>query len=112
MGIFAGETITVLRAPLVSDRYGSQIRDWTAATRTDAVGVSIQPAANTEDIRDREQLVDTWTLFTPRGVDLDLLATDRVEWGGLTLQVVGSPSRWSVGGAIHHVEATLQEVTG
>lgn len=111
MSIITGDTVTVVRAPLAGDRYGGQIRDWAAATRTDVVGVSIQPAASTEDVRDREQLVSTYTLFTPRGADLDLLATDRVEWGGLTLQVVGSPNRWSLAG-VHHVEATLQEVTG
>lgn len=113
MSILATETITVLRAPLTGNRYGGQIRDWTAPARTEVVGVSIQPANTTEDVRDREQLVNTWSLFTPRGIDLDLLATDRVEWNGRILQVVGDPNRWPApGGGVHHVEATLKEVTG
>lgn len=113
MSILTPETITVIRAPLTANRYGGQIRDWSSATRTDVTGVSIQPTSTTEDIRDREQLVDTYALFTPRGVDIDLLATDRVQWNGLTLQVVGSPNRWPMpGGGVHHVEATLQKVTG
>lgn len=113
MSILATETITVLRAPLVPNPYGSKTRDWTNPARTDVAGVSIQPATTTEDVRDREQLANTYQLFTPRGIDLDLLATDRVEWNGRVLQVVGDPNRWPApGGGVHHVEATLKEVTG
>lgn len=113
MSVLAVETITVLRAPLVADRYGGQIRDWTNATRTDVDGVSIQPAATTEDIRDRELLVNTYNLFTSRGQDIDLLATDRIAWNGLTLQVDGDPNRWPApGGGVHHVEAKLKQVSG
>lgn len=113
MSILATETITVVRAPLAANRYGAQIRDWSAATRTDVAGVSIQPTATTEDVRDREQLIDTFALFTPRGIDIDLLATDRVEWNGLTLQVVGSPNTFPMpGGGVHHVEAVLQRIVG
>lgn len=113
MSILATAAITVLRAPLVANPYGCQVRDWENPSRTDVDGVSIQPAATTEDVRDREQLASTYQLFTPRGIDLDLLATDRVEWDGRVLQVVGDPNRWPApGGGVHHVEATLREVTG
>jgi len=113
MSALAVETVTVLRAPLAANRYGGQVRDWSSAVRADVDGVSIQPTVSTEDIQDRELLVNAYTLFTTRGRDIDLLATDRVEWGGLILQVVGDPNRWTApGGGIHHVEAQLKAVVG
>lgn len=113
MSVLAVETVTVIRAPLIANRYGGQVRDWTNAVRTDVDGVSIQPTVTTEDVRDRELLVNKYTLFTTRGRDIDLEATDRIAWNGLTLQVDGDPNRWQApGGGIHHVEAALREVTG
>jgi hypothetical protein len=113
MSVLAVETVTVIRAPLVADRYGGQVRDWTAAVRTDVDGVSIQPTVSTEDVRDRELLVSRYTLFTTRGRDIDLLATDRIQWNGLVLQVDGDPNRWAApGGGLHHLEANLKQVTG
>lgn len=113
MSVLAVDTVIVIRAPLAANRYGGQLRDWTTATRTTVDGVSVQPAASTEDVRDRELLVNTYTLFTTRGRDIDLLATDRVQWNGLVLQVVGDPNRWPApGGGIHHVEAALKLVAG
>jgi len=113
MSVLAVDEVTVVRAPLTPGRYGGQTRDWAAATRTVYEGVSVQPTGSTEDIRDRELLIGRYTLFTSRGFDIDLLATDRVEWNGLTLQVDGDPNRWPApGGGVHHVEASLKQVTG
>ena len=113
MSVLAVQTVTVVRAPLAANRYGGQIRDWANATRTDVEGVSVQPGPSTEDVRDRELLVGTWTLYGPRGRDIDLLATDRVQVDGMVLQVDGDPNRWPApGGGIHHVEAKLRQVTG
>jgi len=93
MSVLAVDSVTVVRAPLVTDRYGGKIRDWPTATRTAYAGVSVQPAGSTEDVRDREHISNRFTLFTSRGFDIDLLATDRVEWNGLTLQVDGGVDR-------------------
>lgn len=113
MSLLTFDTVTVVRAPLAAGRYGGQTRDWSSATRTPYTGVSVQPAGSTEDVRDREELVNRFQLFTSRGQDIDLLATDRVEWGGLTLQVDGDPNRWPApGGGVHHVEASLKRVAG
>lgn len=113
MSVLAVQTVTVIRAPLVANRYGGQTRDWTAATRTDVDGVSVQPTGSTEDVRDRELLVDTYTLYTSRGRDIDLLATDRVQVDGVLMQVDGGIDRWPApGGGIHHVEAKLRQVAG
>ena len=113
MSILAVDTVTVVRAPLAAGRYGGQSRDWSNATRTDYPGVCVQPVSSTEDVRDRELLVGMFTLFTSRGQDIDLLATDRIEWGGITLQVDGDVNRWPApGGGVHHVEASLKQVSG
>lgn len=113
MSVLAVDTVTVVRAPLAADRYGGKVRDWPSATRTAYAGISIQPAGSTEDVRDRELLIGRYTLFTSRGQDIDLLATDRVEWNGITLQVDGDPNRWPApGGGVHHVEAALKQVSG
>ena len=113
MSVLAVDTVTVVRAPLATGRYGGQTRDWTNAVRTPYPGVCVQPVSSTEDVRDRELLIGKYTLFTSRGQDIDLLATDRVEWNGLTLQVDGDPNRWPApGGGVHHVEASLKQVSG
>lgn len=113
MSILASDTVTVIRAPLTTGRYGGKTRDWPNATRTDYPGVCVQPVSSTEDVRDRELLIGKYMLFTSRGQDIDLLATDRVEWNGITLQVDGDPNRWPApGGGVHHVEASLKEVSG
>lgn len=114
MSRFFTETVTVVRAPLVADRYGNQVRDWVNATRAAVPGVNMQPASapsdSDEDTEDRQLTVTGWRLYTPRGVDLDLLETDRVEWSGLRLEVAGKVGRWLTDGRVHHVEAQLKEV--
>lgn len=113
MSVLAVDTVTVVRASLVTNRYNGQVRDWTAATRTTFKGVCIQPTGSTEDVKDRELLTDTYTLYTSRGQDIDLLATDRIEWNGAVLQVDGGVDRWpGPGGGVHHVEAKLRQVAG
>ncbi|MFI1580015.1 hypothetical protein [Embleya sp. NPDC020630] len=113
-GMYA-QTVVIVRAPLVADRYGSEQRDWDAATRTEVSGVNVQPASapaqSTEYITDRQTTATGYRLYTPRGMDLDLQETDRVEYAGMTLEVDGKVGRWPrPGGGVHHVEAELMEV--
>lgn len=109
------QTVTRLRAPLVTDRYNNKIRDWPNAARTDVAGVNLQPAASPpdsdEDTVDRQVTVTGWRLYTPPGMDLDLEETDRIEYRGRVLEVVGEVGRWEVAGRVHHVEVFLREVT-
>lgn len=108
------QAVTRVRAPLTEDRYGNEVRDWANAERAPVPGVNVQPAsapaASEEDTNDRQTAVTGWRLYTRRGVDLDLLETDRVEYAGMTLEVVGKVGRWEIGGRVHHVEAELKEV--
>lgn len=107
-------TIVRLRAPLVTDRYGNSKRDWSTPERLTVSGVNVQPGGSppqsAEDTTDRQVTITEWRLYTPKGMDLDLEETDRVEWEGLTLRVDGKVGRWRISGRVHHVEAALKEV--
>jgi hypothetical protein len=107
------QSITIVRAGATTDDYGNDRPDWgTGATRTTVVGVNVQPAGGSDEETDDKQLTVTgWRLYTPRGMDLDLRETDRVEAEGTTMQVVGKVARWPApGGGVHHIEADLREV--
>jgi len=107
------QSITIIRPAEVEDRYHNVRLDYgAAATRIPVSGVNVQPAGgSTEDTDDRQVTVTGWRLYTPRGMDLDLRETDRVEAWGTTMQVVGKVARWPApGGGVHHVEADLREV--
>lgn len=106
--------ITVVRAGTTGDRYNPAAvrRDWATATRTPARAV-VEQADSAEDVDDRDTVASRWRLFTLPGVDIDLLAYDRIEVDGRTFEVDGAPAKWpGLGGAVHHVEAKLLEVTG
>lgn len=107
------QSLTIVRPGVAVDEYGNSRPDWGAGvTRTPVTGVNVQPSGgSTEDTDDKQLTVTGWRLFTPRGMDLDLRETDRVEAEGAVMQVVGKVARWpSPGGGVHHVEADLREV--
>ncbi|MFD4700834.1 hypothetical protein [Streptomyces niveus] len=108
------QTVVVLRAWFVVDRYGNEtsVRDWTNATRTTYRRVAVQPDASTEDTGDRPVVVSGWRLITRRRVDIDLAPGDRVVALGRVLDVDGDVARWTVSGRHHHTEAHLKEVSG
>ncbi|WP_394621298.1 hypothetical protein JNUCC0626_20035 [Lentzea sp. JNUCC 0626] len=110
-------SITVLRAPLLVDRYNSERPDWKQATRTRVTGVSVQPTATTETTTEpRDQVVTGWRVYSRAGVDLDVRHTDRVELeNGTVCEVVGEIARWPHPirpGLVHHVEFDIQRVRG
>lgn len=110
-------SITVVRAPVVADRYGSQQRDWANATRTPVDGVSVQPTTSSETLTEPRDLVITgWRIYSRAGTDIDIVHTDRVELdNGTVCEVVGEIARWPHpirSGAVHHVEIDVQRVRG
>jgi hypothetical protein len=109
-----GETVTLVRAPFKVDKYGNTTteRDWANATRTAYPGLMVQPDSSSEATGDRPSVITGWRLITPKGRDFPALATDRVEWDGLTLQVDGEVGKFRVSGRLHHVEARLKKVSG
>lgn len=107
------DSIVRLRAPLIVDKYGNaSVRDWANAVRTAVGNASVQPDNSIEETGDRSSVVTGWRLFTRTGTDLDLLATDRVEFSGMTLETDGEVGRYRFGGRVHHIEARLKRVTG
>ena len=114
MSLLYGETVTLVRAPLKTDKYGNETteRDWANAERTTYKGLMVQPDASSEAVGDRPSVITGWRLITPKGVTFPALPTDRVEWDGLTLAVDGEVGRFKVRGVLHHCEARLKRVSG
>lgn len=111
------DTIVIVRAGTDAGRYGDSRPDWTTATRTTVDGVSVQPTAGNTETADgtRDSTTTTWVGFTAMDSgDLDITATDRVEYAGLTLEVYGVPRRWPnpFTGGVSKVEWSMREVLG
>ncbi|MFJ2906869.1 hypothetical protein [Streptomyces sp. NPDC087212] len=108
------QTVVILRAPFVVDRYGNTTseRDWSNATRTTVRCVAVQPDASTEDTGDRPVVVTGWRLVTRTRADIDLAPGDRVVALGRLLDVDGDVARWTLAGRHHHTEARLKGVDG
>lgn len=108
------ETVVRLRATTAADAHGNDVRSWSTATSTTVTGVQVQPVTSGEPEPGRDEVVTDVRLLTAKGVDLDLLHTDRITWGGDTWEVVGDVERHRspVDGAVHHVEALLRKVAG
>lgn len=105
---FARQTVTVQRAPLVTD-HGNQIRDWSAAAGHAISGCVVVPQPGSENNINRSGTVAPFLLIAPAGADLE--ASDRVVYSGRTFEVDGPVRRWDTG-VLDHVEADLQEVSG
>lgn len=118
------DSITIVRAPTVTDRHHNEIRDWAHATRTTVDNLSVQPQRQEEpqgfqrgregDLR--EVTVTTWLVISAKGIDVDVLSTDRVELtDGTPCVVSGQVGRFETGitaGDVHHVEFHLERVEG
>ena len=113
MSILYQQSAVIVRPAEVEDDYHNITFDYgPAATRIPVSGVNVQPSGGSaEDTDGRQVTVTGWRLYTPRGRDLDLRETDRIEFDGMTLQVAGKVARWPApGGGVHHIEADLREV--
>lgn len=86
------DTVTVLRAPIVSAR-GSEVRDWGSASSHEVAGCSVQYATSASgDVATRAQPVSTTaTIYLPPGADVR--DGDRVALGGVTFELDGAPLR-------------------
>lgn len=106
---FATVSIHVITAAIVADRYGNESLDWdTGAQFTFVSGCRVQPATGTEVL---DRVTRRWLLFAPP--DTALTSADRVQWDGVTYDVVGEVRRWaSPTGALAHLEADLSRVEG
>lgn len=108
---FRTDTVTVLRAPVVTVDYNNEELDWPNATETDVGGCGVQPERGTDYTIDREAIVTRWRLFGPDGMDIE--DTDRIRHNGVVYDIDGSVERWpSPTGALAHIEARLIRVEG
>lgn len=106
-----------LRAEIVEyDTHGQPVRDWPNAARQPYEDVSMLPVGISESsAQPGVRTVSTWQLQTRPGHDMDLLNTDRVQWGDRVLEVIGGVDRYPhpiKRGQVHHVEVVLQQVRG
>lgn len=108
--------VTVVRAAVVRDRWDNDTFDWSGATRSVVPGVVVMPTSQIEDAVGNRVAVNTgWRLYSAPGTDVDVLPTDRVEWNGMSLEVIGEVARYPHPirpGSVHHVEIELRKMTG
>lgn len=91
-----GETVTRLRAPLVSDPYSGTTtkRNWAAATGLTIAGCAVDPGQSSETPTvNREAVSTTPTLYAPYGSGV--LAGDRIVAASGTWDVDGHGAAWS-----------------
>ena len=91
-----GEAVTRIRAPLTTDRYGNEVRDWPNATRTDFARCAVAQGSRGSSAElltiERDAVISDVAVYLPP--DADVLATDRLEIRGGTYEVVGAPFAW------------------
>lgn len=110
---FCTETVSRLRAPYASDRYGNEAstRDWSLATSVTITGCSVQPMIGAETLVDRDAVENRWILYGPPGIDV--VATDRIVHKGITYEVQSDIRRWpSATGALDNTQLELERVDG
>ena len=111
---FWRDSIEVIRAPLVTDEYGTSgaARDWENAVTVTVSGCSVQPESFSEyPAEGREASVTRWRVFTPPGADIR--AGDRIRYAGALFEVDGDGMAWpSASGCLDHVEARIKRVEG
>lgn len=103
------DVVTRLRAPMGADGYGNQVPDWPNATRLD-IAARVQQSSASEDTYDRDAQTAQFVVFLPAGADVT--GSDRLDWHGRILELVGPPAALTAYSTAHHVEARAREVTG
>lgn len=92
------ETVTIIRAPLVtSSRDNSESRDWANATETDIHNCNVQSFIMSEKLeaeftRERESIRELIKVWAPAGADVQY--TDRFRWRGNEYEVHGRIGVW------------------
>lgn len=87
---YLGDSIVVLRATVTTDAYGNRVTDWADATAT-TVLARVEPTSSSENqgARERDQVITRYEVWV--NPDADVIASDRVQYAGLTLAVDGEP---------------------
>ena len=109
------QSLVRVRAGERTDRGGNTVKDWSTATRLTVDQVNIQPTIQQEAVdEERNAVVTGWHVQSEEGTDPDILATDRIEWDGMTLEVDGEVARWPelFEDSVHHIEFEMKRTTG
>ena len=110
MPSFCRETVTIKRAPFITER-GAKVRDWTTATTITISNCSVQPVDSTGDTREREAATYTAVLYAP--LNADVKKGDRITCSLGEFETVGVPMKWySPTGATNHLQFRLKEWLG
>lgn len=109
MPVIGNETVTVLNAPLSTDEYGSQVRDWDAAVPTVVQRVTVDPVAGQETTSASDQTVTSMRAIM--AVNVPVTEFSRMVWLGRTWEVDGRPDIYR-GGPLAHLSVVLKEVRG
>lgn len=112
MSVLYEQSAVVVRPAVTTDRYGNKKYDYgAAATRIAVDQLNIQPDGDSEEETSGKQVsVTTWLLISAPGTMPDFRATDRLEYDGMELEVIGRVGRWPVPTSIRHIQAQLKEV--
>ncbi|ONK09439.1 hypothetical protein [Streptomyces sp. MP131-18] len=109
------DSVTRVRAPLVTNPYGDPVRDWASAVRTTLTGWRVQPVQGSRQTAaetiPRDGLERNRRAFGPIGADIE--TTDRIEWAGVTWVIDGDVDRWrGPTGRLAHTEILLTRMEG
>lgn len=104
------QTITRLRATTGEDDYGNTSSDWGTPDRLPIAGCSVQPAAGSELVDNREAITTLLIVYAP--ITADVIDTDRVEYGGTVYDIAGPVDVWEVGTPLDHKAIRLKRVSG
>ena len=108
---FCRETVTVHRAPIISDR-GSERRDWSNATSHVIAECAIQPNTSGTDMTEA-RTADSIRATGYFDFNADVQKGDKVEWRGILFAVDGIPMQIvSATGAVSHLRVNLVEWEG
>lgn len=105
---------TRVRAATTTDGHGNTVPDWTDTTSATIDDVKIQPVDVSEETTVRDGRVSLYRLLSKPGTAPDVLASDRITYGGVTYGVQGDPLIFGdpAGAGTHHIEARLRVVSG
>ncbi|MEE4540988.1 hypothetical protein V2S66_03270 [Streptomyces sp. V4-01] len=107
---FTTDTVTVVRAGLVTDSYNNRVRDWAHAVRTPVRAV-VDGTTTAEDTNGVDQTDTTYRCYLPPGTVVT--AQDRLEWEGLVLEVAGEPiPRKGPTKALNHIQVDGRLISG
>lgn len=109
-----GQTVTIIRATYVVDDFGD-LRPTGPPSRTVIAGCALAPRSSSDVTEPaRQGVLVGLTLYIPDPA-VDIVPTDRVEWGGVLYDIDGDVGVWRspfAAGLVDGVEVALRRTIG